>query len=180
MKYTNTVLSGVQMKSIYPEHLRVILFFSLLLLVPSSSFPVEMPADLRGFLSNQINISTKQIARLQNGETVVKSLPTEGKEELAIFGIVGIEVPSEYFLTKFRNIQRFESSTGVMQAGLFSRPPQISDISNLKWESDDLEQIKNCDPEKCTVRLPGGSVLQFQSVQRRGWKEISVEAPTEP
>ncbi len=131
-------------------------------LASDTSATRQIPAELRRFLLKQIRLSQKQLTVIQADECIVNALPTEKREEIAIFGIVHIEVSPEYFLERFRNITKFESGTGVLQSGTFSTPPVLSDISALKWEGDDLKNLKECKPNDCIVRLPGGSLSQLQ------------------
>ncbi|HSE39247.1 MAG TPA: hypothetical protein VLH08_00655 [Acidobacteriota bacterium] len=123
----------------------------------------NLPDELNSFLLNQIRLNKKQLAGIQSGQTIVKALPTEKREEIAIFGIVHMDVSPEHFLNRFREIIEFESGNGILQNGVFSTPPQLSDVSNLTWENDDLEKIRECKPSNCTARLPGGSVSQFHT-----------------
>jgi hypothetical protein len=120
-----------------------------------------IPDELNSFLLKQIGLSKKEINSIPEGGTIVKALRTERREEIAIFGIVHMNVPPEYFLKRFRNILEFESGNGILTNGVFSNPPQLSDVLNLTWENDDLEKIRKCLPKDCTARIPGGSVTLF-------------------
>ena len=121
----------------------------------------SIPGELRSFLVKQIQLNESEVAAIQSGQNIIKTLPTAKPEEIAIFGIVYMNVSPQYYLAQFRNIVKFESGTGVLQNGVFSKPPQLSDVSNLRWENDDLQKIRNCKPDDCTARLPGGNVTQF-------------------
>jgi hypothetical protein len=121
----------------------------------------SIPDELNSFLLKQIGLNKKEISSIPVGKTIVKALRTKRREEIAIFGIVEMNVPPEYFLQRFRNILEFESGNGILRNGVFSNPPQLSDVSNLTWENDDLEKIRKCSPKDCTARIPGGSVTLF-------------------
>jgi hypothetical protein len=130
----------------------------------------DFPAELRDFLLKQIHLSEKQIAGIQAGQRMIEELPTEKPEEIAIFGIVRMNISPDFFMSHFRQTLTFESGHGVVQNGVFTNPPKVSDLSRLQWEVDDLEKIRDCNPESCTARLPGGSVTHFH-------KEVNWSSP---
>ena len=120
-----------------------------------------MPSTLRDFLLNKAHLKQKEILQIQNGQPVTKELNTERREEIALTGVVHIRVSPEYFLTRISNFLNFDTGKGHVQNGVFSTPPRLSDISGLRWEADDLEKIRDCNPRDCTSRLPGGDVSLF-------------------
>jgi hypothetical protein len=121
----------------------------------------NIPGEFRNFLFKQIHLNETDLARIQTGESIIEELPTERREEIALFGIVHMDISPDFFLSHFRQTLTFESGHGVVQNGVFSTPPSVSDLSGLRWEVDDLEKIRDCNPASCTARLPGGNVSQF-------------------
>ena len=146
----------------------------LLFIVPafSTAATKSFPGELRSFLVKQIQLNEKELAAIQSGQSIVKTLPTARPEEIAIFGTVYMDVSPEYYLARFRDIVKFESGPGVLQNGAFSTPPRLSDVSNLRWENDDLEKIRDCKPDDCTARLPGGNVTQFH--KEVNWSSVNA------
>jgi hypothetical protein len=139
----------------------IVAFLTVVTSVFSITLSRAIPNELNSFLLKQIGLSKTEINSIPEGRTIVKALRTKRREEIAIFGIVEMNVPPEYFLQRFRNILEFESGDGILRNGVFSDPPQLSDVSNLTWENDDLEKIRTCSPDDCTARIPGGSVTLF-------------------
>ena len=90
----------------------------------------QKPNYSYNFLRKQIRLNKNQMAGIQVGQAVVKSLPAEKKEEIAIFGIIHIDVPPEYFLARFRDIKRCESIMGFYNAA-FVTLALLSDTSEL-------------------------------------------------
>jgi hypothetical protein len=139
------------------------LLMILLLLCPllQTALP-EITGELRNFLVMQIRLKENEMQRISVGECFVKNLSTEERDELAVFGIIYIAVPPDFFMNQFRNITKFESGKRVFASGMFSNPPQLTDVSQLSWEPDDLEEIRKCDPNGCESRIPGGSISLIQ------------------
>ena len=122
-----------------------------------------LPPDVREFLIQELHFTEKQVAAVEMGKGLVAIMKTEKREEIALFGLIRVEAPTEFFVSKFRNIVKFESGRNVLQSGVFRSPPERSDVASLTWEPDDLEQIRKCKRNDCGVRLPQGSVLDLKA-----------------
>jgi hypothetical protein len=151
---------------------RTVSFFLFIVTDAVCASAKHLPEELRDYLQREIRLDKKQIALIQAGQSVTKSLPTEKREEVAIFGIVHLNVTQEFFLTRFRDSLNRESSNESLQNRIFNTPPNVSDVAELNWENDDLEKIRDCDPKNCTARLPGGSVTLLQ--KKVDWKSKSA------
>jgi hypothetical protein len=138
--------------------------FPLLLAMFAAEAEADMTANLREFLVKQIHLNQHDIENIESGKSVARALRTEKREEIAIFGIIRMKASPDYFLSKFRNIVQFESGSSVMESGMFSLPPQRSDVSNLNWETKDLKNLRECKSrtDGCGIRLPGISVADVQ------------------
>jgi hypothetical protein len=59
-------------------------------------------------------------ATLAQGQTVVNPLPTREKSEVAVCGLVGLDVPAEVFLQSFRDSMTRKSSPAILEIGRFN------------------------------------------------------------
>lgn len=135
----------------------------LLVSLPVSPASADLPPKVRKFLIQDLQLTEKQLKEIDAGQSFVKAMHTERRQEIALFGLIRIEATAEFFLSKFRNIVEFERGPNVLQSGIFSSPPQTSDVASLTWEPDDLQQLRECKRTGCGVRLPHGSLLKLQS-----------------
>ena len=87
---------------------------------------------------------------------------------MAIFGIVRIAVPKDFFLTEFRDIKNFMHNKKVEQIGSFSNPPGQSDIATLQLPASDIKELEKCKRGSCKVKLPDWG---FDRLQEINWSQ---------
>lgn len=106
----------------------------------------------------------------ESGQPVVKLLPVQDKREVAVCGLVNLQVPPEVFLQSFRESMVRKSDAAILEIGRFSSPPTIDDLHDLTVEPRDIEDLKECVAGDCKVKLSAGMIERFQ-------KEIDWTAP---
>lgn len=120
-----------------------------------------------------IRLSKEEVRKIEEGRAVLRVLNMEAKSELAVIGIIRINVPYEYFLQRFRDIATFERGTSMPQTGVFSTPPKLDDLKTLKLDSEDLKEIKGCKEGSCEVKLSADAI---QRMQKEGnWSDPKYE-----
>lgn len=153
-----------------PRGFRIQYVTILLLLLPLvRSSAQESPRDLAPFLRDRIGLTAAELAGVKRGEVVAKVLPSEA-QEVAVFGIVLVNAPQDFFLERFRDIESYKKGTSVPQVKKFSDPPRIEDLSQLKVDKRDFDALKNCRIGSCDVKLSAQSIERLQ-------KEIDWNAP---
>jgi len=130
----------------------------------------SIPDQPRSFLSRHAAFSTRDFEDLNRQRPVAKILDTKHSKEVAPIGVIRVDVPEDYFLTRFRDIENFKKSDEVLQIGKFSRPPQAKDLDRMTLDADDLESLKKCRPGDCGMKLPAAFVDRFS-------REIDPSAP---
>jgi hypothetical protein len=106
---------------------------------------------------------------LEQGKVISKVLPSE-KQEVAVFGVVRINTPADFFVDHFRDIESFKKSTSVPWVKKFSDPPRIEDLAQLEVEPQDFNALKSCRVGSCDVKLPAEAIERLQ-------KEVDWSAP---
>ena len=109
--------------------------------------------EFSDFLQRHIGFSESDIRKVEQGKVVTKALDTEVKSEVAIFGAILVRVPTDLFVQKYRDIERFKRSKKVLQIGRFSNPPQRSDLNDFTLDLGDLQDIRKCKVGKCEIKL---------------------------
>jgi hypothetical protein len=104
-------------------------------------------------LQHRMALSAQELRELRAGAAVVKSLESGARQELAHLGVVGIHMRSDEFVTRFRDIERFERGPGIPQIGRFSDPPRLADLASLTLPIDDVKALQTCRPGDCDVKL---------------------------
>jgi hypothetical protein len=94
---------------------------------------------------------------------VLKTLDTPVREELAHVGVVYIDAPTERFIERFKDIERFERGPGVPQIGRFSSTPRIEDLAGLTLPPGDVNALSDCEPGDCGVKLSSAAMRRFRT-----------------
>jgi hypothetical protein len=147
--------------------IRLILTLACLLACGSSSAqaPVSWPYE---FLRKYAHLSPAEFHDMEQGRVVVKILPTRVKQEVVSFGAVRIDVPQEFFVAQFRDIEKFKKGRFVPEVKKFSDPPSPEDLKGLSLELGEIESLKRCRVHDCPVKLPAESMESFQ--RQIDWK----------
>jgi hypothetical protein len=94
---------------------------------------------------------------------VVKLLPAQDKQEVAVCGLVYLRVPPETFLQSFRESMIRKSDSAILEIGKFSSAPTIDDLQGLTLELRDIHDLKTCVAGDCKVKLSAGMMQRFQN-----------------
>jgi hypothetical protein len=121
-----------------------------------------LPAGEPGrFLQRYIGLSPKEIEQATKGGVVTKVLDTKDREEVALFGIVAVDVPRDEVVRRLAYLPTYLRSQG-RTFGLFSTPATASDVSAFVAEQSDLDAIKDCKPGDCNVKMPAPNIEAFR------------------
>jgi hypothetical protein len=102
------------------------------------------------------------IRAIRDGAAVVKSLDTDLRQEMAVFGVVHIGIPAARFVDRFRDIERFEKGPGVSHIGRFGNPPRIEDLAALTLPPNALVASGRCRPGDCDLKLSAAAMNRFR------------------
>jgi hypothetical protein len=109
-------------------------------------------------------------AALEQGQTVVKALPVQDKREVAVCGLVSLQVPAEVFLESFREGMARKANPAILEIGKLSSTPTLDDFQTLTIEDRDLEDMKDCVAGDCRLKLSASMIERFH-------KEVDLQAP---
>jgi len=131
----------------------------------SAQAPVPWPY---AFLRKYVHFSPAEFHDMEQGRVVVKVLPTRVKQEMVALGVVRIDVPQEFFVAQFRDIEKFKKGRFVPEVEKFSDPPSLEDLKGLSLEQAEIESLKRCRVHDCPVKLPAEAIEIFQ--RQIDWK----------
>jgi hypothetical protein len=117
-----------------------------------------LPVDLATFLEKSIGLNSKQIASIDAGQLVTKVVHTAIDRDVAIFGIVQLDVPRPWFVSHFREADLPPRSPGRTSYGTFGTPALPSDVGQLMLSNDDVKDLSACKPRSCSFKLPASSM----------------------
>jgi hypothetical protein len=147
-----------------PPVLRALLGLGLgaALLVAVAS-PAAQSGSFVDDLLRRERFSAADLPALDKGKAVVKSLDTPVRQELAHFGVVYVDAPTERFVDRFGDIERFERGPGIPQIGRFGSPPRLADLASLTLPAKDVTALAACRPGDCDVKLSAAAMTRFRN-----------------
>jgi hypothetical protein len=125
------------------------------------------------FLRKQLAFSPTELATLETGQILVKLPKTPETREVAAFAIMRLDVPTDFFVERVRDIVNFKKSENVLQIGKFSSPPRIEDLAGLTVDAVDIAAIKGCRVKSCDLKMSAAFIERFR-------KEVNWAAPNHP
>jgi hypothetical protein len=108
--------------------------------------------------------SQADLDAIESGKPIAKLIKVEEDTETRILGVVKIRGNPEDYIARQRDAVSFERGTGVLQIGLFGDPPTATDLADLTLDHDDIEDLKNCKPGECDVKLSDRSIEAFRKL----------------
>ncbi|MEJ2726730.1 MAG: hypothetical protein P8175_19260 [Deltaproteobacteria bacterium] len=139
-------------------------FWAWLVFVPPS---YSREVQLGEFLSRTVRLSQDDLQALKAGEAVTMEFPCSPQNELFLFGAVRVDAPVCSYLTGDRNALFFDPHM-VQASGDFHLSPREEDIKDLAWPAEDLEDLPQCRPGSCKIKLPPGYIEQLAPFSGNG------------
>jgi hypothetical protein len=121
-------------------------------------------------LLDKNTFAESELTALDQGETVVKLLPAQNKREIAMSGMVRLQVPAQMFLDSFRDNMTSKNNPAILEIGSFKDSPSLEDFQGLTIEERDIDDLRQCVRGDCQVKL---SALMIERLQR----EVDWNAP---
>ena len=142
---------------------RVMPAAALLVLIAVAALPgfSQSNPDLQTFFRQNIGLSEDQIAAIRSGQAVTMALPPRTPAEVLLFGAVYIHAAPETYFQFARNFDRLRKVPGFLALGVFTDPPQLSDLKGFAFDSDDIQALKNCEPGNCRIQMPATSIEEL-------------------
>jgi hypothetical protein len=137
---------------------------------------VALPAAVRqvdhrgalAFIQSTVALSERDLAALEQGRAIVKTLPGTSKREVTTAGAVRISGSAASFVSQFRTLEGFKRSSFIQQISRFSDPPRPADLDALELDEDDVTALRSCRVGDCDVRLPAEAIRRFE--QEVDWR----------
>ncbi len=117
-------------------------------------------ADFRRVLGERAAFSAGELAKLEDGEAVVKVLQSE-KDEIAVIGVVSAGSGDRFSLESFRASLNQQNNQSMTAGKVFSQPPVIDDLVGLKLEDRDYRELKKCRPGKCDLNMTADAIRRL-------------------
>ncbi len=133
-----------------------------LTLLGSAAASAQSTSGLHDFFANNIGLSEDQIGAIKSGKAVVKAMPPRSPAEVLLFGAVYIHAAPEKYLQFAHDFDRLRQLPNYLALGVFSNPPQLSDLDGFSFHDDDIKALKDCKPGDCLIQMPASSMERAQ------------------
>jgi hypothetical protein len=130
------------------------------------------PREPGAFLSQTMGFSASEIHQVEHGAAVARALKSE-KHQVATLGLVFIRAPREFYVERFREIEKLKKGENVLQVKKLSHPPQIEDLRELALTQQEAHDLKNCRAGQCTFKLSAEMMARIQ--QQVAWLAPDVQ-----
>ena len=134
--------------------------FAVVALVATSGATGRDPA--RSFLTEAFGVSAADIARIDSGQVVTRTLEVKNRREVATLGIARIRTTPAMYVERLIDIAAFKRTEDIVQIGKFGDQPQAPDVASLTIEDADLKLLRDCRVEACGVRLPEADIERLR------------------
>jgi len=125
--------------------------------------------DLRTLLRDEVELSEKDLQKLGQGEVLIRLLDTDKKPEVAVLGIMRVDVPADFFVDKYRDIELFTKADRAAEVGTFTDPPESGNLEGMTLDSSDLQAIRECKVGDCNIKLPASVMDHLR--QKVDWSQ---------
>jgi hypothetical protein len=123
------------------------------------------------FLAPPMYVDGFDPGALENGNVFVKVLPGRGRE-LAVVAAMRTTAPPQRLIAWMRRVDVVQKGRYVSHVGRFSSPPHPGDVAALTLGEQDFEDIRNCRPGDCGLKLSRAEIVRLQQRldQEMTWK----------
>ena len=133
--------------------LALIAFSAVASVGTNSALAQNSISEFHDVLRAKAAFNESDFATLAQGQAVVRLLPVKDKREVAVFGLVGLQVPAQVFLQSFRESIIRQSNPAILEIGRFGGTPTPSDLETLTFDDRDLDDLKDCVVADCKLKL---------------------------
>jgi hypothetical protein len=122
----------------------------------------QMSARLEHFLRSSIGLDSSQVRHVAAGQVVVKVLPTPITRDVAVFGIIPLEVTRQFYVQRVLHTATWLRAPTRPHFGLFSNPAQAADVQDVTIDAHDVQELDQCRPGHCNVKLPASEMQRLR------------------
>jgi len=119
--------------------------------------------DTENVLTVRLGFSQAEVAQIRAGEVIVRLLPGREANDIGVVGAVRLQGTPDRLVYWLKEITNFRSAAELGTSGKLSSPPQIGDFANLVLGQEELQDLRQCRPGSCDLRLGDKAIGRFQT-----------------
>ena len=137
---------------------------SAVTVLPSRGEAQRPPPALTEFLQQTIALDQDEMRAATSGVAVVKVLKTSDDREIAVFGVVHIDVPRSFYVHLATTFPTSLRDPSRLAFAVFSDPAVVSDVQNVALPHDDVQDLAQCRPGACKVKLSTDAMADVRAI----------------
>jgi len=145
----------------------------------SAATPQQQKAPQAGAVSEaargllvELGFDDQQIQQAAAGTAVAVIIHDSG-DESAQAGAVWIDVPADFFVGRYADVETFQKSDAVSAIKVLSSPPVAADFAGLSFPDGDLADLSKCKSGDCSIKIDAAGLQQLQAVD---WSATDASA----
>lgn len=108
-------------------------------------------------------VAEGELTSLQNGNILVKVLPSRDKREVSVMGVVKLRDVQDIDLARFRAGLSQKNNKAVLGGGILPPEPSLQDLAELTLDDRDVEKLKTCSVGDCDLKLSAPMIRRFNT-----------------
>jgi hypothetical protein len=132
------------------------------MLASTAAAGAQQPARLTQFLREAIRLDAAQMAAVERGDPVAKTLDVQNQRDVAVFGIIATNAPREELVRRLKDFRGSLATPTRVRFGIFSDPAVAADVQDVVIDADDADDVRKCRPGDCTFKLAGGEMEKIR------------------
>jgi hypothetical protein len=152
---------------------RVLLSTMAVVLVLARAATTQHNDPARTFLATSFGMTSSDLAQIDRGLVVSRTLEVSDKREVATLGVMRVRITPEFYAERLADIANFKTVEAVLQIGTFGNPPDLKDVSNLTLEDWDIRSLRACRDGNCGVQLSAEAIGRFR--QEVDWQSADAQ-----
>ena len=118
----------------------------------------RFPGRLEEDVATHLKLTADERKAVFAGTPIVKALDADPAVEMALSGVVWIDVPAALYVRAMNDIERFETGGGIRISKRISEPPQLVDFKQMEIPDEDAADLARCNVGDCEIKLGQGAL----------------------
>jgi hypothetical protein len=131
---------------------------------PSDADAQSIPPSLAQFLQQTIGLHRDDLTAVTSGKATTKLLESSDRHEIAVFGIVRIDVPRSFYIQRAADFRSSLRTATRLRFGIFSDPAVPADLAGLSLPHNDVQDLGHCRVGACKLKLSAETIDRVRAI----------------
>ncbi len=133
----------------------------LILAVALTDARAQVPTPVAALQRHGFRADSAELAAIGRGEVVVRVLPTQDTRDVAVLGVVRVNIARDAYLRRVQDFRTWLRTPARTRLGIFGDPAVAADVEQVVITKQDANDLKKCKPGDCTTKLPATAMQRL-------------------